>query len=287
MKIKHYIKLHLIVISILSITICHPMKAQQTVNGHYARINDLNMYYEIHGSGQPLILLHGGGSTISSTFGRVLPELSRTHKVIAIELQAHGRTKDIDRALSFEQDADDVAGLLNQLGIEKADIIGFSNGGTTTLQIAIRHPGLVKHIILASTIFQRDGMQRGFFEGMQQAKFDQMPLPLKEAYLQVNNDQEGLLQMFKRDVARMISFEDIPHSKIKAIQAPALVINGDKEVVLASHALLLSQVLSNARLVILPCAHGDYIGEISSTDKNSKLPDFVVNLINSFLADLN
>src|SRR5215469_18803140 len=98
---------------------------------HYAQIGDLRLYYELHGDGYPLVLLHGGGSTIESTYGRILPILAQTHRVIAVELQAHGHTKDIDRPLSFEQDADDVADLLKQLPVEKADFMGFSNGGTT------------------------------------------------------------------------------------------------------------------------------------------------------------
>src|SRR5689334_17031450 len=108
--------------------------------GSYASVNGLKMYYEIHGEGAPLVLIHGGGSTIQTTFGRVLPALAKNHKVIAVELQAHGHTADIDRPLSFEQDADDVAELLKQLHIEKADVFGFSNGASTTLEIAIRHP---------------------------------------------------------------------------------------------------------------------------------------------------
>src|SRR4051812_27461893 len=124
--------------------------------GNYASVNGLQMYYQIHGTGKPLVLLHGGGSTIESTFGRILPALAKTHQVIAIELQAHGHTKDIDRPLSFEQDADDVAVLLTQLHINKADFLGFSNGGTTCLQIAIRHPKLVNKLVLASATYKRD-----------------------------------------------------------------------------------------------------------------------------------
>jgi hypothetical protein len=149
--------------------------------GRYATVNGLKMYYEIHGSGRPLVLLHGGGSTINSTFGRILPELARRHQVIAVELQAHGHTPDIDRPLSFEQDADDVAGLLKQLTIEKADLMGFSNGGTTCLQIALRHPELPNKLVLASTTYKRDGMQPGFWEGMRNASLENMPHPLKEA----------------------------------------------------------------------------------------------------------
>src|ERR1043165_3858216 len=96
--------------------------------GSYARVNGLSLYYEIHGVGKPLVLLHGGGSTIQSTFGRILPGLAAQHLVVAVELQAHGHTKDIDRPLSFAQDADDVAELLHQLKIDKADFMGFSNG---------------------------------------------------------------------------------------------------------------------------------------------------------------
>src|SRR5688500_16336010 len=103
----------------------------------FSKVNGLNMYYEIYGSGHPLVLIHGGGSTIQTTFGRVLHEFAKTHKVIAVEMQAHGRTADIDRPLSFEQDADDIASLLKYLDIDKADIFGFSNGANTTLQFAI------------------------------------------------------------------------------------------------------------------------------------------------------
>lgn len=260
------------------------MSAQQQ-NGHYAPVNGLNLYYEVHGSGYPLVLLHGGGSTIASTYGRILPQLAKTHQVIAIELQAHGHTHDIDRPLSFEQDADDVAALLQLLKISKADFMGFSNGGTTCLQIAIRHPQLVHKLVLASAMYKRSGMPSGFFEGMQHATQAQMPPPLKEAYLKANNDTNGLQAMFNRDVARMIVFKDIPDEAIKAIQAPALVINGDADVILAEHALEIARTLPHARLAILPSGHGDYMGEICAPDPHSKLPGMVVEMIDSFLKE--
>lgn len=261
------------------------MDAQHEQTGHYATVNGLKMYYEIHGSGMPLVLLHGGGSTIISTFGRILPELAKTHQVIAVELQAHGHTLDIDRPLSFEQDADDVAALLEQLHIEKADIMGFSNGGTTSLQIAIRHPQRVNKLVLASTVYRRDGLQPGFFEGFQHASLENMPLLLQEAYREANPDPKGLQAMFDRDVARMMAFKDISDGDIEAIHAPALVINGDAEVVLAEHALALSQTLPHARLAILPCGHGDYIGEVCAPDKNSKIPALVLAVIEAFLRE--
>jgi pimeloyl-ACP methyl ester carboxylesterase len=254
-----------------------------SADGHYAAVNGLRMYYEIHGSGRPLVLLHGGGSTIDSTFGRILPELAKTHQVIAVELQAHGHTLDIDRPLSFEQDADDVAALLGQLHIEKADFMGFSNGGTTTLQIAIRHPKLVNKLVLASATYRRDGIQPGFFEGFQNASLKNMPQPLQDAYLKANPDPKGLQKMFDRDVARMVAFKDISDADIKAIRAPALVINGDTDLVRPDHALALSRTLPHAKLAILPGGHGDYIGEITAQDKNSKIPALVVAIIEEFL----
>lgn len=272
-------------LTLLFLTTHLQMNAQQKQAGHYAAVNGLRLYYELHGQGNPLVLLHGGGSTIASTYGRTLQQLAEHHQVIAIELQAHGHTKDIDRPLSFEQDADDVAALLQQLHIDKADFMGFSNGGTTCLQIAIRHPELVRKLVLMSTLYRRDGMPGGFFEGMQQAKFEQMPQLLKDAYLEANPDPKGLDAMFHRDVARMVAFKDISDATIKAIQAPSLVINGDAEAISTEHALRLYRTLAHAQLAILPGGHGDYIGEICSPDPDSTIPALVVTLINKFLKD--
>jgi pimeloyl-ACP methyl ester carboxylesterase len=140
--------------------------------------------------------------------------------------------------------------------------MGFSNGGTTCLQIAIRHSALVNKLVLASATFKREGMQPGFFDGFAHATLEMMPAPLREAYLSANPDPKGLRAMFDRDVAKMVAFKDISDSDVANIQAPALVINGDSEVVRAAHALALSQTLPRARLAILPSGHGDYIGEI-------------------------
>ncbi|RPE09228.1 alpha/beta hydrolase [Chitinophaga lutea] len=261
------------------------MKAQQQPTGHFATVNGLKMYYEIHGSGSPLVLIHGGGSTIYTTFGRILPELSRNHRVIAVETQSHGHTADIDRPYSFEQDADDVAALLGQLNIARADFMGFSNGGTTCLQIAIRHPQLVNKLVLASTLYKRSGMPPGFFDMMEKATLDQMPTPLQEAYKAINPDPKGLQAMFKRDSERMIAFKDIPDASIKGIAAPALVIGGDADAVQPAHALELSRTLQHAKLAILPGVHGEYIAEICAPPKQPGMPAFVVDMIETFLKE--
>jgi pimeloyl-ACP methyl ester carboxylesterase len=259
------------------------MHAQHEPTGRYAAVNGLQLYYEIHGHGRTLVLLHGGGSTITSTFGRILPDLARTHQVLAVELQAHGHTEDIDRPLSFEQDADDVAALLAQLHIARADIMGFSNGGTTALQIAIRHPEVVNRLVLIAAKFRRDGMPPGFFEGFQHASLSQMPEPLKAACLEANPDLQGLQAMFDRDVARMAAFKDISNEEIRSVQAPALVINGDADVVRPEHALALAHTLPHVRLAILPGRHGECIGEICARDPHSRIPDLVVAMIGEFL----
>jgi pimeloyl-ACP methyl ester carboxylesterase len=270
------------------VTVMNAQTQPQPV-GRFAAINGLNLYYEVHGQAQqhqrPLVLLHGGGSTIGTTYGRILPVLAKGRQLIAIELQAHGHTKDIDRPLSFAQDADDVAALLKHLHIDKADIMGFSNGGTTALQMAIRHPQQVNKLVLASATYKRDGMQSGFFEGMQHASLDNMPAPLKQAYRAINPDPNGLQKMFERDVARMQTFTDIADADINAISAPALVLNGDRDVVRPEHALLLSRTLQHASLAILPGGHGDYIGELCAANRDGPLPLLVTNLIDTFLKE--
>lgn len=250
----------------------------------YANVNGLKMYYEIHGSGFPLVLIHGGGSTIESTFGNVIELFAQTHKVIAVEMQAHGRTADIDRPLSFTQDADDVAGLLKQLNIEKADIFGFSNGASTTLQFAIRHPELTHKIIVASTFYNKSGAPSWFWDMMGNPSFETMPQQLKDAFLKVNPDSAALYQMYKRDVARMQSFPDISVQEMLSIKAPAFIIIGDKDVTTPEHAAEMHKLLTNSRLAIIPGGHGDYIGEIT-TPQDSILIAATVNMINQFLSD--
>lgn len=257
---------------------------QNSTNG-YASVNGLKMYYEIHGSGTPLVLIHGGGSTLQTTFGRVLPHFAKTHRVIAVEMQAHGHTADIDRPLSFQQDADDIAELLKQLKIGKANIFGFSNGASTTLQFAIRHPELTEKIIVASTFYKKSGAPGWFWEMMSKPTFEGMPQPYKEAFLKINPDPGALHRMYERDVARMQSFPDISEEQLKSIQAPALIIIGDRDVTTPEHAAEMQRLISNSQLAIIPGGHGEYIGELT-TPQDSALISGTVAIINRFLAAL-
>jgi pimeloyl-ACP methyl ester carboxylesterase len=250
----------------------------------FSEVNGINMYYEIYGQGKPLVLIHGGGSTIQSNFEKVIPLFAKNRKVIAVELQAHGRTSDRNADLSFEQDADDVVTLLKNLKIDKADFFGFSNGGTTTLQIAIRHPEIVDKIVLGSALAKRNGVPEWFWDFMKQAKLENMPEQLKTAYKQVATDTSGLQVMHDKDVKRMINFKDIPDEQIESIKIPTLIIIGDKDIITPEHAIKLHRQIANSELAIIPGGHGEYIGEITTLTPNFKGNDLIaVPLIEKFL----
>jgi pimeloyl-ACP methyl ester carboxylesterase len=253
-------------------------------SGAYANVDGLRMYYEIHGSGFPLVLIHGGGSTIGTSFGRILPVLAGTHRVIAVELQAHGHTADIDRPLSFEHDADDVAALLGQLGINKADVFGFSNGASTTLEMAIRHPDLINSIVVASTFYNKDGAYPWLWDSMRHARFDDMPQAYKDAYLEINPDSHALHTMFERDVARMRAFPEIRDEDLQAIEAPALIIAGDNDVVRPEHAVEMFRMMQHASLAIFPGGHGDYMGEITTVKPGTREYP-VLPIVEAFLVE--
>jgi pimeloyl-ACP methyl ester carboxylesterase len=251
----------------------------------YARVNGLELYYELHGDGPgtPLVLIHGGGSTIGTNFGRVLPLLARERRVIGVEVQAHGHTLDIDRAFTFEQDADDVAALLHALDVGKADLLGFSNGGTTALQVAVRHPSNVRRLVIASANFRRDGMIDGFWDGMRNGTYADMPQPYKDAYLAINPSEAGVHAMYERDSRRMLAFEDIPEESLRGIVSPALVVVGDRDVIRPEHALELSRLIVRGRLAILPGTHGSYLGEIMTPGVPDRTVRIFADLVNAFL----
>ncbi|MBI1227602.1 MAG: alpha/beta fold hydrolase [Bacteroidetes bacterium] len=262
------------------------MSNQTSSKNGYASVNGLKLYYEIHGSGMPLVLIHGGGSTIQTTFGRVLAEFAKTHQVIAVEMQAHGHTADINRPLSFQQDADDIAALLKELKIEKADVFGFSNGASTTLQFAIRHPEMANKIVVGSTFYNRGGAIDGFWDMMANPSFEGMPKAFKDAFLEINPDSNALHRMYERDVARMQSFPNIQAEEIKAIQSPTFLIIGDQDVVKPEHACEMYRLISKSRLAILPGGHGDYIGEVT-TPQDSVMIAATVKMIDKFLSEPN
>lgn len=260
-----------------------PTMDSVSISGNYADVNGINMYYEIHGQGEPLVLIHGGGSTIVTNFKRLIPLLSKTYKVIAVEMQAHGRTSDREAPESFEQDADDIAALLKYLNIPKANILGFSNGGSTSLQVAIRHPESVMKVVAISAISKRNGMFDGFFDFMQKGTFKEMPQIYKDAFLSVTPDETKLLNMFSKDRQRMLDFKDWSDSSLKSISSPVLLMVGDKDVVRPEHCMEMARIIPNARLAVVPGNHGNFIGEEMSTPPDYGKIKTSVSIIVDFL----
>lgn len=260
-------------------------KKPEVKDSGYATVNGIKMYYEIYGESNsiPLLLIHGGGSTIQSNWNTILPMLSKNNKVIAMELQAHGRTGDRNAPESFEQDAADVIALLQYLKIPKANIIGFSNGGTTSLHIAINYPQMVNKLIAISCNYKRDGMVPGFFDMLQNITFYDMPQPLKDAYLEANPDQKGLVNMFNKDRERMLAFKDYSDAQIKSIKAPTLIIVGDHDAITTEHAFKISKLIPGARLAVFPGTHGSFIGEALTKDHGSNMPESTTGIIEEFL----
>jgi pimeloyl-ACP methyl ester carboxylesterase len=252
--------------------------------GNYASINGLRMYYEVHGAGRPLVLIHGGGSTAQTSFGALIPSLAKHHRIIAPEEQGHGHTADNDRPFSFEQMADDTAALLDQLGIREADVFGFSNGGRVALVMAIRHPKLVRRLVIGSSYAKRDAFPPQFWEGMEHASPDSMPATLRDAYVAAS-PQPDLARFVAKTKAMMLSTRDLTPEELRAIQAPTLLMIGDADVVRPEHALELFRMLPHAQLAVFPgAAHGAYMGAAESAKKGSQQPEMAATMIEEFLS---
>jgi pimeloyl-ACP methyl ester carboxylesterase len=214
-----------------------------STRGNYAEVNGLNMYYEIHGTGQPLVLLHGAYMTID-LMGEVVPALAETRQVIAVELQGHGRTADIDRPLIYEQMADDIAALLRHLVIEKADVFGYSMGGGVAFQVAIRHPEVVRKLVVASASYTSDGMHPELLEMIPTLTPEAFAgSPIEEALLRTAPYPDD----FPTLVAKMKQLDMEPFAwppeDIRGIAAPTLLIVGDSDAIRLEHAVELFRLL--------------------------------------------
>jgi len=234
----------------------------------YAPVNGLNLYYEIHGTGKPLILLHGGvGAT--EMFGEILPSLSSTRRVIGVDLQAHGRTADIDRPLSLEAMADDIAALLEHLEIRRADVMGYSMGGGVALRTAIQHPDVVRKLVLVSTAFKKDGWYPEIRAGMAQmgpgAAEPMKQTPMYQLYARIAPKPADWPVLLTK-LGELLRKDYDWSKEVAAIKAPTLLVFGDADAVRTAHAVQFFELLgggkrdagwdgsgmSTARLAILP-----------------------------------
>lgn len=231
---------------------------QSVVTGSYAQVNGLAMYYEVHGAGQPLVLLHGAYMNIDSAFGELLPALAATRQVIAVELQGHGRTADIERPLSYEQMADDTAALLRAIGIANADVFGYSMGGGVALQLVIRHPELVRKLVVASATYKSEGMQPellALIPSITPEMFAGSPMEAEYLRLAPNpGDWPALVDKLKRLDSEV---QDWPAQDLRSIAAPTLLIVGDSDAVRLEHAVEMFRLLGGG-------VAGDFVGLPSS-----------------------
>src|SRR6516225_10372403 len=200
------------------------LSAQQTPTTGYAPVNGLKMYYEIHGSGDPVVLLHGAFMTITNNWDGWIGELSKTRKVIAVELQGHGRTADIDRDMSSANLADDVAALLDHLKVPRADVIGYSMGGGVAMQCAIRHPEKVRKVVSISAAFRHDGWVKEALDAFPKLTPEAFKgSPIETEYKKLSPTPNEFPNFVKRVVAS-IQFKpyDFGAEKLKATEAPML-----------------------------------------------------------------
>lgn len=233
-------------------------QTQPAVSTGYAPVNGLQMYYEVHGEGQPLVLLHGAFSAIGTSFGNVLPGLARSRQVIGLEMQAHGHTADIDRPLSLEQMADDTVAALKHLGIEQADIFGYSMGAAVALRVAVRHPEVVRKLVLASVTYTMDGIHPGLMDGLGEMTPEMMHgSPWHEEYLRIAPRPEDFAVLFEKKTEMDRGTQDLSADAIRAIEAPTLLVLGDSDLVRPEHAVEMFRLLGGGVFGDLPAGLPD------------------------------
>lgn len=242
--------------------------AQVVGNTGYAPVDGLKMYYEIHGHGHPLILIHGGLGS-GDMFSAIVPELSKEREVITVDLQAHGRTADIDRPISYQAMADDIAGLIRYLRIAQADVMGYSIGGEVALRTAIQHPDVVRKLVVVSATYRRDGWYPEILTGESQlnaqAAQQMKHTPIYDAYVRVApRPQDWAILCTK--LGNMFRQDYDWSADVKQVRSPVLLVFGDADAVRTSSAVQFFELLgggqrdggwdgsgvSHARLAILP-----------------------------------
>jgi pimeloyl-ACP methyl ester carboxylesterase len=248
--------------------------AASTSAARYASVNGLRLYYEIHGAGRPLVLLHGGLLTIDLNFGALIPALAAGRQVIGIELQGHGHTADTDRPMTVDILADDVIELLGQLGIEQADFLGFSLGGLVCLSVVLRHPALVGKLVIASSDYRSrppaPQEARKVTRMPTKAEFQEM----RDAYERVAPDPGHFPEILAKASAMVAAFQGWTADDLRGIQAPTLLIFGDTDFIRLANAVEMFELIPNAQLAVLPGT--THVGV-------TKRPDLLLPLVRPFL----
>ena len=256
-----------------ALLVAAPAFAQSQPVGNRVEVNGMQVYYEVSGQGDPLIVLHGAYMNIE-TMGGIVPKLAETHKVYALEFQGHGRTTDIDRPITYPNLADDVAAFMDKLGLQQADVFGYSMGAAAGLQLAIRHPGKVKKLAAASVAYDAKGWQPEFTAFIPQMTVEMfLGMPFAEDFKKLAANPDG----FPALVAKLIQLEKEPmawEADVKALKTPVLIISGDADVATLEHSVALFRLLgggamgdmgkplAQSRLAVMPAtSHTAVIGQ--------------------------
>ena len=214
---------------------------------HRVDINGMKMYYEVSGAGEPIVVLHGAYMNIPQ-MGEIIPRLAKTHKVYALELQGHGRTTDIDRPLTYQNMADDVAAFMDSVGLTKADVFGYSMGAVAGLQMAIRHPDRVNKLVAASVAYDVRGWQPEFQAFIPQMTVEFMrTLPMEAEYKKLAADTNG----FPEHARKLIQLEKEPmawEQDVKKVKTPVLIITADADVATLEHSVALFRLLGGGAM---------------------------------------
>ena len=251
-----------------------PLAAAQA-RGDRVKVNGMQMYYEVSGTGDPLIVLHGAYMNIPS-MGAIIPKLATTHRVYALELQGHGRTTDIDRPITYPGLADDVAAFMDAVGLKKADVFGYSMGAAAGLQLAIRHPEKVNKLVAASVAYDAEGWQPEFKAFIPQMKVEMfLEMPFAKDYRKLAPNPEG----FPALARKLIAIEKEPMAwteDVKALKTPVLIITGDADVATLEHSVAMFRLLGGggmgdmgkplptSRLAVMPAT--SHTAVITQTD---------------------
>ncbi|HEX2259682.1 MAG TPA: alpha/beta hydrolase [Actinomycetota bacterium] len=243
--------------------------------GNRVRVNGMEMYYEVSGTGDPLVVLHGAYMNIP-TMGAIIPRLARTHKVYAVEFQGHGRTTDIDRPITYPNMADDVAEFMNAVGLTNADVFGYSMGAQVGIQLAIRHPAKVNKLVAASVAYDLEGWQPEFKDVIPQMTVEMMlQMPFAKEYPKLAANPKGFPELARK----LIALEKEPmawENDVKALETPTLIITGDADVATLEHSVALFRLLGGgvmgdmgkplpaSRLAVLPAT--SHTAVITQTD---------------------
>ena len=259
--------------------------AQPETPGKRVPVHGMQMYYEVSGQGDPLVVLHSAYMNIPS-MGAILPKLAATHRVYALELQGHGRTNDVDRPITYANLADDVAAFMDAVGLAKADVFGYSMGAQAGLQLAIRHPGKVNKLVAASVAYDLRGWQPEFQAAIPQMTVEMIVgMPFHAEYRKLAPNPEG----FPALAEKLIALEHQPmawEAEVSKVQVPVLLIAGDADVATLEHTVALFRLLGGgamgdmgkplgaSRLAVLPAtSHTAVITQ----------PDLLLALIEPFL----